>query len=124
MLVCMDGRIDTNELVGDTRKYYYIVRTAGSVLSEKEAEMLELAVANGVKMVVLATHTDCAAEKVANDPERRKLYPALAEAVDQRAEWEAKCLARPPIAEKIAGGKLLVKRVTIDTATERMVERK
>lgn len=31
-------------------------------------EMLELAVANGVKVVVLATHTDCAAEKVAGDP--------------------------------------------------------
>ena len=32
MVVCMDGRLDTNELVGDTRHYYYVLRTAGSVL--------------------------------------------------------------------------------------------
>ena len=29
----MDARIDTSELVGDTRRYYYIVRTAGSALA-------------------------------------------------------------------------------------------
>ena len=44
----MDARIYTNELVGDTRRYYYIVRTAGSVLAPPEQEMLELAVLNGV----------------------------------------------------------------------------
>jgi hypothetical protein len=32
ILACMDARIDTSELVGDTRRYYYVVRTAGSVL--------------------------------------------------------------------------------------------
>ena len=47
MLVCMDARIDTNELAGDTRHFYYIVRTAGSVMAEQEEDMLELAVANG-----------------------------------------------------------------------------
>ena len=49
ILACMDARIDTSELVGDTRRYYYVVRTAGSVLSPAEQEMLELAVLNGVK---------------------------------------------------------------------------
>jgi hypothetical protein len=48
ILACMDARIDTSELVGDTRRYYYVVRTAGSVLSPAEQEMLELAVINGV----------------------------------------------------------------------------
>jgi len=43
MLVCMDARIDTNELVGDTRRNYYVVRTAGSAMSAKEEEMRELA---------------------------------------------------------------------------------
>jgi hypothetical protein len=71
MVVCMDARIDTNELTGDTRKYYYVVRTAGSVLSEREMEMLELAVDNGVKVIVLTTHTDCAAERVASSEELR-----------------------------------------------------
>ena len=84
MVVCMDARIDTNELVGDTRHYYYIIRTAGSVMSEREQEMLELAVANGVKLVLLTTHSDCAAEKAARSTEMRAKYPALAVAVDQR----------------------------------------
>ena len=65
ILACMDARIDISELVGDTRRYYYIVRTAGSVLSPAEQDMLELAVMNGVKIVVLTTHTDCAAEAAA-----------------------------------------------------------
>ena len=40
ILACMDARIDTSELVGDTRRYYYVIRTAGSVLSPAEQEML------------------------------------------------------------------------------------
>ena len=67
LVACMDARIDTSELAGDTRKYYYVVRTAGSVLAEKEEEMLELAVENGVKVLVLTRHTDCAAERAAAD---------------------------------------------------------
>jgi hypothetical protein len=121
MVVCMDARIDTNELTGDTRHYYYIVRTAGSILSEREEEMLELAVANGVKVIVLTTHSDCAAEKVAASPEKRVLYPALAEGVDERDKRVKELLARPAIAEKIAAGELLVKSINIDTMTERML---
>jgi hypothetical protein len=68
LLVCMDARIDTADLAGDTRGYYYVVRTAGSVLGPEEQEMLELAVANGVKLIVLTRHTDCAAEKAAGVP--------------------------------------------------------
>ncbi len=78
LVVCMDARIDTNEVVGDTRHYYYVIRTAGSVMSEREEEMLELAVENGVKLVLLTTHTDCAAEKAAKVDQLRRRYPALA----------------------------------------------
>ena len=66
LVACMDGRLDTNDIAGDTRHYYYVLRMAGSVMSTKEEEMLELAVANGVKVVVFTTHSDCAAEKVAS----------------------------------------------------------
>ena len=121
MVVCMDARIDTNELTGDTRHYYYIVRTAGSILSEREEEMLELAVANGVEVIVLTTHTDCAAEKVAASPEKRALYPAIAAGIDEREQRIKELLARPAIAEKIAAGELLVKSINIDTMTERML---
>lgn len=121
MLVCMDARIDTNELAGDTRRYYYILRTAGSVLDEREQEMLELAAVNGVKLIVLTRHTDCAAEKAAADPEQRKAFPALVAAVDEREQRVAEFLARPVIAAKIAKGELLVKQLVIDTTEDHLV---
>lgn len=123
LVVCMDARIDTNELTGDTRHYYYIIRTAGSVLSEREEEMLELAVENGVELVLLTTHSDCAAEKAAASPEMRQRYPALAQAVDERDQRIREFLARPAIASGIAAGKLAVKLINIDTMTERMLPR-
>lgn len=122
MLVCMDARIDTNELVGDTRRNYYVVRTAGSALSTEEEEMLELAVNNGVKVILLTRHTDCAAEKVAADPVLRAQYPALVASLEQRDARVAEFLARPAIAERIKSGKLLVKQYLIDTATEQLID--
>lgn len=116
LVVCMDARIDTNELLGDTRKYYYIIRTAGSVLSEREEEMLELAVDNGVKVVAFTSHTDCAAEAVAASPEKRQRYPSLAQAIDERAARIKEFMDRPAIAARIGRGELLVKRLRVNTA--------
>ena len=120
IVVCIDSRLDTNELMGDTRKYYYVLRTAGSVLSDHEEEMLELAVENGVKLVVWTTHTDCAAENAASTEAKRERYPALAKAVDERETRFAEFLGRPVIAARIAEGQLAVKRVKIDTMTEQI----
>jgi hypothetical protein len=120
LVVCMDARLDTNEVMGDTRKYYYIIRTAGSVLSEREEEMLELAVEKGVKLIVWTTHTDCAAERAASVEELRGHYPALAQAVDERDTRVAEFLARPAIASGIAEGKLAVKLMNIDSLTEKL----
>ena len=121
LVVCMDARIDTSELMGDTRHYYYVIRTAGSILSEREEEMLELAVANGVEVIVLTTHSDCAAEKAAASPELRQRYPAIAQGVDEREARVRELLARPAIASRIAAGKLAVKLINIDTMTEKML---
>jgi hypothetical protein len=118
MVACMDARLDTNEIAGDTRHYYYILRQAGSVLAEKEEEMLELAVSNGVKVVVFTTHTDCAAEKVAANPEQRKNFPKLSEAVDEREARFNEFLARPLIRERMASNSLMVKWMDLDTSTE------
>ncbi|TFH26392.1 MAG: hypothetical protein E4H00_10670 [Myxococcales bacterium] len=121
ILACMDARIDTSELVGDTRRYYYIVRTAGSVLSPAEQEMLEVAVLNGVKIIVLTTHTDCAAEAAAADPALREKFPALIALMDERALRVEEFLARPMIRDAIAAGELQVKHARIDTSTDRLV---
>lgn len=120
MVVCMDARIDTNELVGDTRKYYYVIRTAGSALSTQEQEMLQLAVENGVNVVLLTRHTNCAAEGAARDPAQRARYPDLVRALDERAAREAALLARPALASRIAKGLLIVRHAHIDTVTARM----
>ncbi len=122
MLVCMDARIDTNELTGDTRRYYYVVRTAGSILGDVEQEMLELAVVNGVKVLVLTTHTDCAAEKIARDVSKHDAFPVLAKAVTERNQRVAQFLARPAIASRISSGELLVKRMRIDTENDWLVD--
>ena len=121
VVACMDARIDTTELMGDTRKYYYVVRTAGSVMSEKEEEMLELAVENGVKVVVWTRHSDCAAEKAAKSPEARKHFPFLTAAIDERDKRLREFLSLPEISSRIAAGKLLVKVINIDTMTEEML---
>ena len=121
ILACMDARIDTSEVVGDTRRYYYIVRTAGSVLSPAEQEMLELAVLNGVKVVVLTSHSDCAAEGAAADPDSRKHFPALTALMDERVQRVEEFLARPVIRKAIDEGDLLVKFARIDTADDRLV---
>lgn len=121
LVACMDARIDTSELVGDTRRYYYVVRTAGSVLAEAEQEMLELAVLNGVRLVLLTTHTDCAAEAAAADPEMEERFPAMTNLVDQREKSIEEFLARPLIRDAIAAGTLKVQRARIDTHTDRLM---
>lgn len=121
ILACMDARIDTSELVGDTRRYYYVVRTAGSVLAPAEQEMLELAVLNGVKVLVLTSHSDCAAEGAAANREAREKFPALTELMDHRVRHVEEFLERPIIKERIASGELQVKFARIDTDTDRLV---
>ena len=120
ILACMDARIDTSELVGDTRRYYYIVRTAGSVLGAAEQEMLELAVLNGVKVLVLTSHSDCAAEGAAGDPESRERFPALTELMDERVRRIEEFMARPVIRDAIENGELQVRLGRIDTNTDRL----
>ncbi len=122
LLLCMDARLDSSEFAGDTRRYYYVVRTAGSVLGPEEQEMLELAVINGVKVLVLTRHTDCAAEKAAADPELSARFPVLTAAVHQRHAHLEDFLRRPEIASRIKAGTLLVQDVRVDTQTARLLD--
>lgn len=121
IVACMDARIDTSELVGDTRRYYYIVRTAGSVMSPAEQEMLELAVLNGVKVILYTTHTDCAAEGAAASPAQREKFPALTELMDDREARIREFYERPVIKQAVQGGELLIKRARIDTDIDKLV---
>jgi len=122
MVVCMDARIDTEELVGDTRKYYYVIRTAGSALAEKALDMLELAVNNGVETILLTRHTDCAAERVARSPEMRGKYPHLVAAIDGRDAIDRALVQRPGIAARLKAKTLTIEHMHIDTATDELKE--
>jgi hypothetical protein len=115
LVSCMDGRIHTEELVGDTQENYYVVRTAGSVLELPEIEMLELAVSNGVKVVLFTTHSDCAAEKVSKDLDKSKTFPELSKAVLRRDQRFQEFLQRPLIKDKIDKKELIVKWAHLDT---------
>ncbi len=83
--------------------------------------MLQLAVAKGVKVVVFTTHTDCAAERVAADPEQRKRFPQLAKAVDERQFRFDEFNQSPLIRERTEKKELLVKWMDLDTLNERVM---
>lgn len=72
-------------------------------------------------MLVLTTHTDCAAEKVANDSKLRLQFPVLAAEVDLRAKKMKDFLNRPIIVEKIAANELRVVEAKIDTKNSEMI---
>lgn len=123
IVICMDSRIDTTEITGDTRKFYYIIRTAGSTLSEKEEDMIEFAVRNGVKAVILTTHSDCAAEKVAASESESKLFPALLKAMSERAMHIEHLKNRPLIASRLNNGTLKLEIMKVDTETGKLVKK-
>jgi hypothetical protein len=77
--------------------------------------MLELAVINGVKLILLTTHSDCAAEKVSKDETKYINFPNLSSAVRGREERFRELLQRPIIAGKVKSGDLLIHRLNIDT---------
>lgn len=121
IVLCMDSRISTEELLGDSRDFYYVIRTAGSVIREKEMEMIELAlVEKNVKLVVFTEHSDCAAKKIANNAEKRNLYPSISRAFADRQREIMKFLERKVVVQKMKSGQLLVKQAMIDTKSARM----
>jgi len=121
ILLCMDARLDDDELTGDSRQLYYIIRTAGSVLPKVEQDMLELSIEKGVEVVVLTTHQDCAAEKASKDKILSKKLPHLCAAVKDRQKHIKEFLARPSINEKIKNGKLMIVYAHIDPSNGMMV---
>lgn len=56
-------------------------------MAAEEEEMLDLAVANGVKVIVLTRHSDCAAEKVAKDPALREKTQASSRVSSSATRW-------------------------------------
>lgn len=121
ILLCMDSRLHDNELTGDTRQLYYIIRTAGSVLPKVEQDMLELSIEKGVEVVVLTTHGDCAAVKASKDEIMSKKLPYLCDAVKSRKKDIQDFLERPSIKKKIETGKLIIVNAHVDTTTGMLV---
>lgn len=108
ILTCMDARLDTVELMGDTRRSYYTIRSAGSVMDPLQQEMLELSVEGGVNVIVLTKHTDCAAEKAVKDGLRSLRYKHLSDKIRSREQDIHNLLNRELISSKIKKGELIV----------------
>lgn len=121
IVMCVDPRLDAKLVLGDTRDYYDVVRMPGSVLTEELMESIELGVIeHEVKVVAFTTHTDCAMEAVAHS-DHADHFPTLSKALLEREHTYQEFLLRPAIAERIAAGKLIVKRFRIDTKTSRLM---
>lgn len=119
-VMCMDPRINSEVVLGDSRHYYDVVRLPGSVLSDEVIEAIELGVKeHRLKVVLFTTHTDCAMEKVAHS-EAAPEFPSLSQAVHKREEMYQHLLKRPLIAERMKSGGLLIKRYQIDTLTGKL----
>jgi hypothetical protein len=112
--VCMDSRLDTLELVADTRLHYFVVRTAGSSLDSLQQEMFEMSVKKGVELIILTRHTDCAAEKIAKGEDANH-FPILTKEVRQRSLRLNEFLNRDLIKEKIINDKLKVVAILVHT---------
>jgi uncharacterized protein YggL (DUF469 family) len=105
----------------DTRKFYFIIRNAGSIIEEKEEEMLELAVSKGVKLIVFTRHTNCAAESIKSNPIARLDYPFISKSIEMREANIRRFLNRPKIKSKISEGKLSIRHAVMDTKTKRLI---
>ena len=121
IVTCIDSRIDTNDMLGDTRKFYFIIRNAGSIIEEKEEEMLELAVSKGVKLIVFTRHTNCAAESIKSNPIARLDYPFISKSIEMHEANIRRFLNRPKIKSKISEGKLSIRHAVMDTKTKRLI---
>ncbi|MCC6588318.1 MAG: hypothetical protein IT168_16620 [Bryobacterales bacterium] len=120
-VMCMDPRLNSEVVLGDSRGYYDVVRLPGSVLSGEMIEAIELGVKeHQVELVLFTTHTDCAMEKVAHS-EAAEHFPALSNAVHKREEMFQALMSRPLIAQRVKEGKLLVKRFRIETPTGKLL---
>ena len=116
-VMCMDPRLNSEVILGDSRGYYDVVRLPGSVLSDEMIEAIVLAVEeHGVELVLFTTHTDCAMEKVASSHEANR-FPGLSNLIHTREEKFEQLMKRPAIQERVKSGKLLVTRFRINTAT-------
>ncbi len=70
---------------------------------------------------MLTSHSDCAAEAAAADPEKRAQFPALRDLMDSRTQRIHEFLERPTIRAAIDRGELEVKYGRNDTDTHRLV---
>lgn len=118
LVMCIDPRLDDNRILGDTRGYYDVIRIPGSVITPEVAEAIELSVVkHAVKLVLIATHTDCALEKLALSPTGRKHYPRLTQGIHDHALRLKELAHRPEILKRLQRQELWVIERRIDTST-------
>lgn len=118
LIMCIDPRLDDNRILGDTRGYYDIIRIPGSVITPEVAEAVELAVVkHSVKLVLVATHTDCAMEKLAQSKAGHEHYPMLSKGINDHALRLRDLSHRPEILKRLQKQEVWVIERRIDTAT-------
>jgi carbonic anhydrase len=118
IIMCIDPRLNSSRILGDTRGYYDVIRIPGSVITEEVAEAVELAVTkHETKLVMVITHTDCAMEHLAASDEGKHHYPLLAEGINNHAKRMQSLSHRPAILDRLQKQQLWVIEKRLDTKT-------
>jgi len=122
VVICMDPRISSRDLFLDHRDGMIdTLRLPGSAPTKAALETARLAIeAHHVKLVLWTRHTDCAMERVANDPAISSRYPELRDAVRNYAGILRDFLNSAPIASRCRSGDLQFHFGIIDTKTGRI----
>ena len=117
VITCMDPRIDTSAILGDSRGYFDRVQIPGAVLSAEVMETVRLAVtAHGVKFVMVLSHTDCAMEKIVCS-EDADSYPELRSNVLKRDQSFATLCSQKYVTERVRRDELVVVKALLHTNT-------
>jgi hypothetical protein len=83
-------------------------------------EALRLTVRNGVRLVMLGDHDDCAAKDATESPAGQDALPEIAHELTRMPERYRALVEHPEIRRAIEDGRLLVVRVKHHTDTQRL----
>lgn len=121
IVACMDYRLDTDQILGNSRGEFYVIRKPGAALTNETIEEIFVALHRNPSIILVTTHSDCAMEKLAHTQEGPEKFPNLTAGVLNFKQRLAELQAMPEIQKRVAAGSLKIIMRHIDTQTERLV---
>lgn len=122
VVACMDGRIQMHALLGNLKLDMDCLRMPGSVTTEMAMiESIALAInEHKVKLVAILRHTDCAMEKISNDPSNpgQHRYGCLVNSLHHSDDFLELLRSHSSEAyQRFAEGKVKIGHAVLDTSS-------